>query len=131
MNPLFLELDEVLEIHHREIQTYGGSFEIRDEGLLKSAIAQPRSGGFGVEFFHEDLVAMAAAYLFHIAQNHSFEDGNKRTGLAAALIFLKMNGVTLTRREAPILEEATLAVASGRVSKAALIDLSRRLVTAR
>lgn len=86
MTPVFLTLDEALDIHRDQIQRYGGSSGIRDLGLLQSALAQPQAA-FAGQFLHADLIEMAAAYLFHITQNHPFVDGNKRTGTAAALVF--------------------------------------------
>jgi len=89
--PLFLTLDDVLESHAEQIAAYGGSDGIRDVGMLLSAVAQPEST-FDGQFLHVDLFEMAAAYLFHIVQNHPFLDGNKRVGLEAALLFLEING---------------------------------------
>ena len=66
--------------------------------LLESALAQPMAG-FGSEFLHEDLFEMAAAYVFHLAKNHPFVDGNKRTGLAVALTFLHRNDYRVTGEE--------------------------------
>jgi death-on-curing protein len=80
-DPIFLTVDEVLQIHAYQIQEFGGSDEILDVGLLESAIAQPRQS-FGGAYLHPGLEDMAAAYLFHIVQNHPFADGNKRTGYA-------------------------------------------------
>lgn len=77
----FLHLDDVVAIHLDQIERYGGEAGIRDAGLLESAVAQARAT-FGGEFLHADLFQMAAAYLFHIAKNHPFVDGNKRTGAA-------------------------------------------------
>jgi death-on-curing protein len=88
--PVFLTLDEVLELHRESIQRYGGSAEVRDLGLLLSALAMPATT-FAGEFLHADLPAMAAALLFHIVQNHPFVDGNKRAGAAAARVFVLMN----------------------------------------
>ena len=93
-----------------QIADHGGSIEIRDMGLLKSAVAQP-SMTFGGEFLHDGLFVMAAAYLFHIVMNHPFVDGNKRTGLHAALTFLKLNGVDAGRPDDERFFNATLAVA--------------------
>ena len=90
--PLFLGLDEVIEIHHDQINRYGGPSGIRDIELLKSAIAMPPAT-FGGEYLHKNLYEMAAAYLFHITRNHPFIDGNKRTGAVAAVVFLFMNGI--------------------------------------
>ena len=90
MDPLFLDLDHMLRIHCSMIDTYGGAAGLRDAGMLHSAIAMPQAS-FGGEHLHHDLFEMAAAYLFHIVSNHPFIDGNKRTGAAAALVFLIIN----------------------------------------
>ena len=74
MTPVFLELAEVVLIHRDQVDRYGGAEGIRDLGLLQSALAMPASGAGG-QYFHEDLFAMAAAYLFHIVRNHPFIDG--------------------------------------------------------
>lgn len=84
-------------------------------GLLQSAIAQPRAS-FGGAFKHADLFAMAAAYLFHIVQNHPFFDGNKRTGAAAAIVFLALNDVEIDNDEDGLVE-LTLSVARGEAGK--------------
>ena len=90
MEPLFLTLDEVLEIHAQQIELYGGSDGVRDPAGLESAVATPMAT-FGGEFLHSTIPSMAAAYLFHICQNHAFVDGNKRTGANAAITFLLIN----------------------------------------
>lgn len=77
--PMFLTLDEVLRIHAYQAANFGGSDALLDLEKLESAVAQPRQSYAG-NYLHEDLAAMAAAYLFHIVPNHPFEDGNKRTG---------------------------------------------------
>jgi death-on-curing protein len=94
MDILFLTVDEVLERHQEQVATFGGAAEVRDMGLLQSAVAMPQSG-FGGEYAHEFPHGMAAAYLFHIALNHPFIDGNKRTALDVALLFLEANGYRL------------------------------------
>jgi death-on-curing protein len=91
---IFLTLDDVLESHQNQIDTYGGSHGIRDLGLLESAIAQPEAS-YGGQYLHADLFEMAAAYLYHLVMNHPFVDGNKRVGLEVALIFLEINGVAV------------------------------------
>jgi death on curing protein len=83
--PEFLDLAEVLEIHALQLDEFGGMAGVRDQGLLESAIEQPRATAFG-ELLHGDLFEMAAAYLFHVVKNHAFLDGNKRTALLAALV---------------------------------------------
>src|SRR5207245_5063328 len=89
---VFLDLAEVTEIHRDQIERYGGAHGVRDQGLLESALAMPQAGMAG-EYFHTDLFEMAAAYLFHLAKNHPFIDGNKRVAAMAAFVFLAMNDV--------------------------------------
>src|SRR5688500_12616354 len=108
MNPTFLTLPEALELHEESIHRYGGAHGVRDLGLLQSALAQP-AATFGGQFLHPDLPSMAAAVLFHIVQNHPFVDGNKRTGAAAARVFLLMNGARFDP-PAKDFEEMVLAV---------------------
>jgi death on curing protein len=88
MEPRFLELDEILEIHRDQIERYGGATGIRDLALLRSAVAMPSAGVAG-EYLHRDLIEIAGAYLFHLVMNHPFIDGNKRVGTVAALVFLE------------------------------------------
>jgi death-on-curing protein len=71
MEPVFLSLDEVLEIHEQQIERYGGSPGLRDAAGLESAVATPHAT-FGGEFLHTSIPAIAAAYLFHLCQNHAF-----------------------------------------------------------
>lgn len=125
MNPQFLGVEDVLAIHERELERFGGHSGVRDPGLLDSALAQPMAG-FGGEFLHEDLHAMAAAYLFHIVKNHPFLDGNKRTGLITAITFLTINGLPI-EQPSPRLYEATMAVAEGTLDKSGLTALLREL----
>lgn len=90
--PVFLALDEVIEIHHDQIKRYGGHPGIGDVGILKSTIAMPLAT-FDGNYLHADIYEMAAAYLFYIVRDHPFIDGNKRTGAVAAIVFLMMNGI--------------------------------------
>jgi death-on-curing protein len=124
--PLFLTLDEVLQLHGYQIEHFGGDPRILNLGLLESAIDQP-SAMFGGQFLHEDVAAMAAAYLFHIVQNHAFADGNKRTGTHAAIAFLEMNNV---EAEYPVneMEALTLGVAKSEVTKDQVIAFFRKLL---
>lgn len=114
--PGFLSLDEVLALHEDQIRRYGGAIGFRDVRLLSSAGATPRAT-FDGELLHESLFEMAAAYLHHLAKNHPFVDGNKRTALAACLAFLWLNDHELEAGEDE-LTELVLGVAAGRVSKA-------------
>jgi death-on-curing protein len=87
-------LDEVLALHAVQIERYGGRRGVRDLGLLQSALATP-AATFGGGFLHPTPFEMAAAYLFHLAGNHPFVDGNERVALAAALVFLRLNGIRI------------------------------------
>ncbi|MCC6151303.1 MAG: type II toxin-antitoxin system death-on-curing family toxin [Planctomycetes bacterium] len=115
MPPTFLHIQEVLEVHRNQIELYGGSEGIRDLGLLVSAIAMPQAG-FGGQYLHADIFEMAAAYLFHLAKNHPFIDGNKRTASMAAFTFLHLNGQTLTATEEEF-EKVVLAAAQSEMDK--------------
>jgi death on curing protein len=112
---IFLSTEEVLTIHDRVIAEFGGEARIRDQGLLESAVAMP-AAQFGGEYLHRGVPEKAAAYLFHLCKNHAFVDGNKRTALVAAEMFLLLNDWQLlaTNEE---LERLTLGVAEGTVSK--------------
>ena len=70
----------VLAIHARQIEKFGGTPGLRDEGLLDSALAQPQAT-FDQQWLHPTIPEQAAAYLYHLAMNHPFVDGNKRTAL--------------------------------------------------
>jgi len=113
--PVFLTVREVLAVHSRMIRDFGGDPAVLNAGLLESAVMMP-SARFGGRFLHPGIPAMAAAYLFHICRNHPFVDGNKRTALASAEIFLLLNGMRLTAGNKD-LEELTFGVAAGKVSK--------------
>ena len=125
MTPEFLTVEDVLEIRALQVERFGGSVGVRDQGLLESAVAQPQMT-FGGEFVHADLFAMAAAYLFHLVQGHAFVDGNKRVGLLAALVFLDINGISI-KGDSNALYELTLAVAAGRAGKEEVAGVLRRV----
>lgn len=118
IKPVFLGLDEVVEIHNDQIKRYGGSPGLRDIELLKSAIAMP-AVSFGGDYLHSDIYEMAAAYLFHIVRDHPFIDGNKRTGAVAAVVFLIINGIELNASEGSF-EKIILSAAEGKIEKAAV-----------
>jgi len=80
--------------NQNQIDTYGGSYGIRDIGLVEPVIAQPEAS-FDGQYLHADIFEMAAGYLYHLVMNHPFVDGNKRVGLEAALIFLEINDARL------------------------------------
>jgi death-on-curing protein len=119
VEPLFLSLEEVLEIHRQQIERYGGASGVRDLSLLESAIAQPQAS-FSNEFLHASIPAMAAADLFHICRNHPFVDGNKRVAANAAITFLLINDWEPTFTE-DALVDTVLAVASSSMTKEDLV----------
>lgn len=121
--PTFLGLDEVLALHADQIRRYGGRAGVRDLELLKSALAMPEQSYEG-EYLHSTLFEMAAAYLFHIVRNHPFVDGNKRTGLIAALAFLGLNGLRLEADD-EALYELVVGVSGGEAGKADVAVLLR------
>ncbi len=122
---VFLTLSEVAEIHVDQIERFGGDAGIRDMGLLSSAVAMPHAT-FQQVFLHSDIFEMAAAYAFHICQNHPFIDGNKRTALASALVFLALNGVELADPGGK-LYQAMISLASGSLNKAGFASILREL----
>jgi death on curing protein len=123
---IFLSVDDVIAIHENTMAHEGGLGGIRDLGLLESAVMTPQAR-FGGQYLHEGLAAMAAAYLFHIAKNHPFLDGNKRAAMASAVVFLKGNHVPY-HFDGKAIERVTLAVADGSMSKDVLIEWFRSVV---
>lgn len=109
-----------MRLHHSLIEHYGGPDGVRDVGLLHSAIAMPQAAYDG-EYLHGDIFEMAAAYLYHIVQNHPFIDGNKRTGLAAGLVFLALNDIQIDNDEEGLVD-LTISVATGRAGKVEIAE---------
>ncbi len=128
-DPAFLTLDEVLAIHADQIRRYGGKGGIRDLALLQSALGTTKTT-FDGNYLHTDLFEMAAAYLFHIVRNHPFVDGNKRTGLMVALVFLGLNGFELTADPEELFERVSGA-STGEVAKAEVAVFLQRHSRAR
>ena len=123
--PEFLTLSELIEIHNDQIANYGGDTGVRDINLLSSALAVPESTYDGT-FLHKDLFEMAAAYAYHICQNHPFVDGNKRVALVAALVFLDFNGIDIDDPDDE-LYPMMMGVAQGKKDKKTLAALFRKL----
>ena len=123
--PEFLTLSELIEIHNDQIANYGGEPGVRDINLLSSALAVPQSTYDGT-FLHKDLFEMAAAYAYHICQNHPFVDGNKRVALVAALVFLDFNGIDIDDPDDE-LYPMMMGVAQGKKDKKTLAALFRKL----
>ena len=120
---LFLTLDDIIESHQNQIDTYGGSHGIRDIGLLESAIAQPEAS-FGGQYLHADIFEMAAAYIYHLVMNHPFVDGNKRVGLEAALIFLEINNENFNASDQELVD-LVLKTTAGQVGKREIAEFFR------
>ncbi len=125
MEPQFLHLADVVRIHVDQIERYGGLAGIRDLALLQSAISMPQAS-FAGEWLHRDRYDMAAAYGFHLCQNHPFTDGNKRTGLACALVFLELNGISIQDPDGR-LYHTMIDVATGVLDKLGLAQVFRGL----
>ncbi len=128
MKPRFLTFAEILLILEDQIRRYGGAYGVRDPALVSSALAMP-SATFEGELLHSTIFEQAAPYAFHICQNHPFVDGNKRTALAAALVFLDLNGIEIDDPKGS-LYDLMMDVATGTKGKAevakGLASLSKR-----
>ena len=122
--PVFLTFAEIIEIHDYQISRFGGAAGVRDVERLKSAIGTP-SAVFGGKYLHPSIIEMAAAYLYHLVENHPFVDGNKRVGAMAALIFLDMNGYEFDASDAD-LTAVVLKVASGEMMKSEISGREHR-----
>jgi len=114
--PIWLDVDEVVDMHAEQLAIFGGPEGIRDRGLLESAVLRP------VNQWNDgqtDMAALAAAYAFGIARNHPFVDGNKRSAFHAMMVFLRVNDIPF----APEPAHATaiiLSLAAGEVSEESL-----------
>ena len=120
----FLTLAEVNEIHADQIKHYGGLAGMRDINLLSSAVAMPYAS-FSGDFLHRDMYEMTAAYAFHICQDHPFIDGNKRTALASALVFLELNGISISDSQDK-LYKSMMNISSGKIRKEDFADILRK-----
>lgn len=97
-NVVYVTLDVVIAIHDDMIERYGGSFGIRDLGLIQSAIARPQTS-FGGEDLYPTVLDKSAALFHSLIFNHPFVDGNKRTALTTTARFLYVNGYELKAGE--------------------------------
>ncbi len=111
----FFTVEQVIEIHDAFLEDHGGLPGIRDKGLLISAVEMPRASMFG-EYLHKTIYDKAAAYLFHIVQNHPFNDGNKRTGALTTILFLEENGIKVDFSDHDY-EEFVVNIAQGQKNK--------------
>jgi death on curing protein len=122
----FLLKEIVLTIHDDQIRLYGGAYGVRDAAGLDAAVHMPQAQ-FDGQYLHSSIFQMAAAYGFHLCQNHPFLDGNKRTAGMAMFTFLQLNALE------PIATETDyyitmMAVANGNMSKEQLADWLRTAV---
>jgi death-on-curing protein len=125
--PVWIDERDVLVLHDRLLALHGGASGVRDDGLLKSALARPQQ-----HFAYApnvDVITMAATYTAGIVSNHPFVDGNKRTGFVTGILFLELNGYRFNARE----EDAThavLALAAGTLDEDEYAAFLRTNVTA-
>jgi death on curing protein len=116
LEPLWLDVDEVIDMHAEQLAMFGGPEGVRDHGLLESAVLRPINQW---HYGETDMAALAAAYGYGLAKNHAFVDGNKRIAFHAMIVFLRMNDISF----APDPGQATeiiLALAAGEVSEQSL-----------
>lgn len=107
----FLTLDEVLAIHHEEVEKFGGSHGVRDLNLLDSALQRPQSSFMG-EDLYPTIFHKAAAVMHSILLNHPFIDANKRTAIVATAYFLNLNGYIIEEVKQKEIVEFALKVES-------------------
>lgn len=103
MGVIYISLDEVLAIHDDMVERYGGSFGIRDLGLIQSAIARPQATFGGLDLYLT-IIDKAAALFHSLIFNHAFADGNKRTTLTSTARFLHLNGYELAAMEQELID---------------------------
>jgi len=118
----YLTAEQVLFIHYRLVSETGGEHSVRDIGLLESAIARPRAT-FDKQELYKNIFEKAAALMESLVNNHPFIDGNKRTGIACTVLFLRQTGILFSAKNSD-LEKFTLRVAS---SKIKLSEISKWL----
>ena len=109
---IYLTAEQVLFIHYRLVSETGGEHGVRDIGLLESAVARPKATFDGQELY-TNIFEKAAALMESLVNNHPFIDGNKRTGIACTVLFLRQNGITFSAKNSD-LERFTLRVASSK-----------------
>jgi death-on-curing protein len=122
--PRFLKLAEVLYLHDESLARFGGSSGVREPGLVESALGSAQNAFW---YGHGNLFDIAAAYAFHIAESQAFVDGNKRTAAAAAISFLRLNGIRFPKDDGSGYK-AMIEIAEKRLDKAGLAVVLRLLV---
>jgi death-on-curing protein len=122
-NPIFITRERVDALHRLSLEQHGGQDGLRNEHGLESALAQPMNM---FAYSQGDLFDLAAAYAYHIAQNQPFIDGNKRTAITTALLFLERNGINTSGITNTELHDAMIGIAEKRIDKAGLAEVFRR-----
>jgi len=120
--PVWIDERDALALHDRLLALHGGAVGLRDDGLLKSALARPQQHFAYAE--SPDVVEMAAAYTCGIVRNHPFVDGNKRTGFVVGVLFLELNGYRFNASEEDA-AQMVLELASGNLDEAGYIAFLR------
>ena len=110
---VYLTAEQILFLHDRLIRETGGSHGVRDLSLLLSAVSRPQSTFEGRNLY-PDIYNQAAALMVSLVRNHPFVDGNKRTGVVAAGLFLRINGFRLVSQQEELVAIA-VRVATGRI----------------
>jgi death on curing protein len=125
----FLTFEDVLDIHGDSLKAYGGTVGLRDRGMVESALGSAQNAFF---YANGDVFDIAAAYAFHLAESQAFLDGNKRTGIGSAIVFLHLNGVSKlpTADEKSVLYDAMIAIATHELDKPGLATLLRKMFAA-
>lgn len=123
---IYLDEDDVKDIHEHQLSLFGGASGIRNPDGLESAVGQPQMTYAGEDLYPDEFTK-AAILGFCIAESQVFVDGNKRTGLVAALTFLKINGHDVPPAD-DRLYEAMIAIAKKEMSKDEFAELLRDLV---
>jgi len=120
--PAFLSTEIVLRIHARSLAEFGGLAGVSDPGSVESAVMALQNH---FNYTGGDLFDLAAVLLWHLASDHPFADGNKRTALASAMVFLAINGIDLAQND-DLYEALTLSVAKGEMGKGQVADTLRK-----
>lgn len=116
----YLDMEDVLAIHARQIERFGGSPGMRDAGLIEAALMRPQSG------YYADIIEEAAAMWESLTMNHGFVDGNKRVGFACTYAFLRINGLRITSSAGGATEFILTHLEEGRFIKDSLQNWLRQ-----
>ena len=123
VGPKFLSLAEVLYLHDESLRRHGGSTGIREHGLIASALGSAQNAFW---YGRGEVFEIAAAYAFHLAESQSFIDGNKRTAAAAAISFLRKNGVRFPKDDGSVYR-AMIEIAEKKLNKTGLAAVLKQL----